>query len=65
MTKEQEDAIVSAYLGICVLQSMTRKAGLTMATERCRDLLAEICEAFPDAYHRILTMPLRQQDGQT
>lgn len=63
MTKEQEDAIVSAYLGICVLQTMTRKVGLTMATERCGALLSELSEAFPGIYQRVLIMSLRQQKG--
>lgn len=28
MTKEQDDAVFAAYLGICVLRTMTKKAKL-------------------------------------
>ena len=37
MTKDQEDAIYAAYLGISVLQTMCRKAGLTMGVQRSTD----------------------------
>jgi hypothetical protein len=47
MTKDQEDAIWAAYLGICVLQTMTRKVGLTMAAERAGSLLQELGAVFP------------------
>jgi hypothetical protein len=47
MTREQDDAVLAAYLGICVLRTMCRKAGLTAGEERSRDLLKEMDEAFP------------------
>jgi hypothetical protein len=47
MTKDQEDAVYGAYLGICVLQTMTKKAGLTLAEQRCKELLVELNTAFP------------------
>ncbi len=59
MTKEQEDAIYSAYLGICVLQTMLRKVGLTMALKRTEILLKELSEAFPFLNERVATTALR------
>jgi hypothetical protein len=59
MTVEQEDAIYAAYLGICVLQTMCRKAGLTMGTERASDLLKEMGEAFPFIGERVGLSALR------
>jgi hypothetical protein len=59
MTPAQEDAVYSAYLGICVLQTMTRKVGLTMATERCDALLKEMGEAFPFIGERVALSALR------
>jgi hypothetical protein len=53
MTEEQEDAIYAAYLGICVLQTMCRKAGLTMGADRASDLLKEMGEAFPFIPERV------------
>lgn len=43
----QANAIYSAYLGICVLRTMCKKAGLTMGEERSRDLMIELDTAFP------------------
>lgn len=43
----QADAIYSAYLGIGVLRTMCRKAGLTLAEERSRDLMIELDTVFP------------------
>ena len=59
MNKEQEDAIVSAYMGICVLSTMCDKAGLIGARERSNELLKELSEAFPTAYQRALLSFLR------
>lgn len=53
MTKEQEDAIYAAYLGICVLQVMCRKVGLTVAVTRSADLLGELSTAFPFLNERV------------
>lgn len=47
MTSEQKDAIYSAYLGICVLQTMCRKADLTLGEQRSKELLTELGAAFP------------------
>ncbi len=47
MTIEQENSIYAAYLGICVLQTMCRKVGLTMAVERSRELITELQTDFP------------------
>lgn len=59
MTEEQEQAVYGAYLGVCVLQTMCRKAKLELAAERAGEILQELCTAFPDVYHRVLTLPLR------
>lgn len=40
-------AVFSAYLGICVLQTMCNRAGLQMAETRAKDLLIEMDTAFP------------------
>lgn len=53
MTKEQEEAIYGAYLGICVLQTMCRKVGLKLAVERATDLLTETGKAFPFIPERV------------
>ncbi len=53
MTKDQEDAIYAAYLGVCVLQTMTRKAGLALATTRSAELLGELSTAFPFINERV------------
>jgi hypothetical protein len=47
LTKEQDDAIFSAYLGINILRIMCRKAKLEMAERRAHDLMAELDTAFP------------------
>lgn len=59
MTKEQEDAIYAAYLGICILQTMCRKAGLIGGTDRSCDLLKELGEAFPFIGERVGLSALR------
>jgi len=59
MTDEQEQAIYGAYLGICVLKTMCRKARLDMAADRADELLKELSTAFPTVYERVLTLPLR------
>lgn len=59
LTKEQEDAIYAAYLGICVLQTMCRKVGLTMAVDRSTDLLKELGAAFPFIAERVAASTLR------
>lgn len=42
-----EEAIYSAYLGICVLRTMCRKVNLQLAEQRCADLVREIGQAYP------------------
>lgn len=59
MTEDQEDAVYAAYLGICVLQTMCRKVGLTMAVERSRELIKEMGEAFPFIAERVGRSALR------
>lgn len=60
MTKDQEDAIYAAYLGICVLQTMCRKAGLVMGVQRSTELLTELSTAFPAMYERVMLGVLRE-----
>ncbi len=62
MTKDKEDTIYSAYLGVCVLQTMCRKAGLNMAVERSRDLISELQTAFPFIIERDRKGILRTQE---
>jgi hypothetical protein len=59
MTKDQEDAIYAAYLGICVLQTMCRKAGLCGGETRSKELLVELGTAFPFIPERIALSALR------
>ena len=59
MTKEQEDAIYAAYMGISVLSTMCKKAGLQMGRVRSEELLQELSEAFPTVYERVLIGVLR------
>ena len=59
MSKDQEDAIYAAYLGICVLQTMVRKVGLTLAVDRCTELLKEMGTAFPFIPERVGMSALR------
>ena len=59
LTKEQEDAIYAAYMGISMLSHMCKKADLNMGRVRSEELLQELSAAFPTVYHRILTSALR------
>lgn len=59
MTKEQQDAVYAAYLGICVLQTMCRKVGLTLAVKRSQELLVELGTKFPFIPERIAMETLR------
>lgn len=47
LTKEQDDAIFSAYLGIGVLWTMCRAAKLKLAEQRATELQLELDTAFP------------------
>jgi hypothetical protein len=47
MTREQDEAIFAAFLGIMVLRTMCKKAGLTMGEQRSKELLIELDTAFP------------------
>lgn len=60
MGKPERDAIYSAYLGICVLQTMCRKAGLTMGAERSQELLVELGTVFPFIARKGALSALRQ-----
>lgn len=53
MTTEQEEAIYAAYLGICVLKTMCRKAKLTLGEQRAQELIKEMGEAFPFIGQRV------------
>lgn len=59
MTTEQKDAIYAAYLGICVLRTMCRKAGLTLGEQRSSELLIELGTAFPFIAERVAVSALR------
>jgi hypothetical protein len=59
VTKEQEDAVYAAYMGISVLSTMCKKAGLNMGRSRAEELLQELSEAFPTVYERVLLSVLR------
>lgn len=47
MTPEQDEAIYAAFLGIGVLRTMCKKAGLTLAMKRADELMIEMDRAFP------------------
>jgi hypothetical protein len=47
MTHEQDEAVFSAYLGICVLKTLCRKAKLELGEQRSGELLVELDTAFP------------------
>ena len=59
------DAVYSAYLGICVLSTMCRKAGLTLAVQRSKELLLELGTAFPFIAERVGASALRTEDTAT
>jgi hypothetical protein len=59
MNAAQQDAVYSAYLGICVLQTMCRKAGLRMGEQRAKELLVELGTAFPFIALRVGESALR------
>lgn len=44
----REEAAYAAYLGICVLATMCKKAGLFLAEKRATELLIEMGRAFPE-----------------
>jgi hypothetical protein len=47
MTKQQDDAIYSAYLGIHVLRAMCRAVKLPLGVKRSTELIIELEQAFP------------------
>ena len=59
MTRDQEDAIYSAYLGICVLRTMCKKVKLELGHRRADALLKEFGEAFPFIGDRVALSSLR------
>lgn len=59
MTKDQEDAIYAAYMGISVLSTICKKAELDMGRTRAEELLQELSKAFPTVYERVLLSALR------
>jgi len=62
MTREQDEAIYAAFLGICVLRTMCHKAHLPLAEQRAKELLIELDTAFPGLAGR---SALRVVDGQS
>ena len=64
MTKKKKDAIYSAYLGICVLQTMFRKAGLELGVQRSKELLIELGTEFPFIAEMVISEALREQEEQ-
>ena len=59
MRKEQKDAVYSAYLGVCVLSTMCRKAGLVLGERRAKEILFEMGTAFPFIAVRVGSSLLR------
>jgi hypothetical protein len=59
MSTEEEDAIYAAYLGICVLKTMCRKAGLRLGEQRAQELLIELGTAFTFIPRRVGLAALR------
>ena len=53
MTPEQDQTLYGAYLGICVLRTMCKKAGLVLAEQRCKELLLQLDKAFPGLAGRV------------
>lgn len=60
MTEDQKDAIYGAYLGICVLHTMCRKAGLGLAAAKSQQVLADLGTAFPFIPEWVALSALRQ-----
>jgi hypothetical protein len=61
LTREEQDVIYTAYLGICVLQTMARKAGLEKGVQRSAELLGELGTAFPFLSERVAASLLRRE----
>jgi hypothetical protein len=53
VTEQQEDVIYAAYLGIAVLQTMCRKAGLDLGVQRSAEILGDLGTEFPFLPDRI------------
>jgi hypothetical protein len=61
MTKEEEDVVWSAYLGICVLKTMCARARLDAGARRSSELLVELGTAFPFLGERVGKSALREK----
>jgi hypothetical protein len=61
MTEKQEDALYAAYLGIAVLQTMCRKAGLSLAVTRSAEILGDLGVEFPFIPERVGKSALRSR----
>ena len=59
MREEKKAAIYAAYLGICVLKTMCKKAGLNAGEKRSQELLDELGSAFPFIGERVALSALR------
>jgi hypothetical protein len=62
MTEQQESAIYAAYMGISMLSTMCKKAGLNLGRASSEELLQELSAAFPNVYERVLLSVLRAGD---
>lgn len=59
MTKQQEETIFAAYLGICTLKRCFAKWGTDSEVERAQKLLKEMGEAFPFIPEHVARSALR------
>jgi hypothetical protein len=59
MSKEHEDLVIRAYLGICTLKRCYAKLGTDFEVERAANLLKEMGEAFPFIPEHVGKMALR------
>jgi hypothetical protein len=59
MTREQEDMVIRAYLGVCTLKRCFAKWGTEIEVERTAGLLKDMGEAFPFIPEHVSRMALR------
>lgn len=59
MSKEQEDMIIRAYLGICTLKRCYAKWGRDFEMNRTANLLKEMGETFPFIPEHVAQMAFR------
>lgn len=44
---KNEDTVYGAYLGLCVLRTICKKSGWTLAEQRTKEILVDLGTAFP------------------